>query len=206
MITDLPCELIASFLRSLDSIDSLLPSLLTCRPFYMAFKQHPDIIPGIIKQQIPPALLPYSVTVLEASRLPHPLTEASIQELVGAVYDEPAKLVARVQTMAIPDLKEMGRTHDVIQTLVTDFATDAWAFLSPGNSDIVLLPTESYCFFRAFYRLELFFSLFRGWNQLNGSGAGNIENKLLLSKYKYVEKEQLMCAHDFLEKRLVQGE
>ncbi|KAF2489262.1 hypothetical protein BU16DRAFT_598145 [Lophium mytilinum] len=205
-ITDLPCELVASILRNLDNFSSLLPSLLACRHFYSSFTENPRIQSEVLQRQVTPALLPYSIALMEASRLPRPRTAASIHTLLDTLYKDPAQLIARLQTMPLPMVLRMGCTHNVIHDLAAEFATDAWGLLLQGDSrvsgDLSLSSKEEFRFHRAFYRVELFFQLFRDYQ---GGEAGLLEARefqQFLSRHPPWENEQLGCVHDFLEKRL----
>jgi hypothetical protein len=75
----------------------------------------------------------------------------------------------------------MGHTHDVIQNLAVDFATDAWSLLSrtdPGVSGILAMSHKEYFrFCRAFYRTELFFNLYR-------DGEGGLFNNVSDNEYQ----------------------
>lgn len=69
-VTELPCEIVATILRNLDHLRFLAPALLTCRHFYASFKESHGVETSILRHQTTPALLPYSVALLEASCLP----------------------------------------------------------------------------------------------------------------------------------------
>lgn len=209
VITKLPYELVASVLRKFDNVRFLPPSILTCRHFYSSFKEHPDVKYEVLRRQVTSDLLPYAVAVMEASRLPHPLTGASIQGILDALYNEPAKLVTQLRTVPLPVLLKMGQTHDVIQSLAADFATDAWTLLSqtdPGVSgNLVLSPKESFRFRRAFYRVELFFNLYRSRGVGLSDSFSDSDYRRFLSKHPPWENEQLGCVHDYLEKKFSEG-
>jgi hypothetical protein len=210
LITSLPCEVIAGVLRNLDNVSYLLPSILTCRHFYSSFKENPGLELDILRRQVTPALLPYSIAVMEASQLPRPRTAASIQSLLDTLYNEPALLVSRARKMPLDTVLKMGRTHDIIESLAVGFASDAWTLLGqkePGLSgSLVLSSTEFFRFCRAFYRVELYFSLFRGdQDQMNGDFEDG-QTQWFFSKHPPWVNEQLACVHDFLEKKVSEGE
>ncbi|KAH8655248.1 hypothetical protein BX600DRAFT_515083 [Xylariales sp. PMI_506] len=139
-ITGLPVELVASILRKLDNIRDLPPSLLTCKHFYHSVSENPGIAQDILTRQIHPALLPYTVAVYEASRLARPCTPASARELLHLLYDEPAQLEARINTMRLADLVGLGYLNDIIQTLATDFMGQAWSCLSQDDLSLSVSP------------------------------------------------------------------
>ncbi|KAI1194216.1 hypothetical protein F5X97DRAFT_311726 [Nemania serpens] len=210
-ITELPCEVIASIIRNLDNLRFLPPTLLACRHFYTSFKQYNGIEAAIFRRQVTPDLVPYSIAVLEASRLPRPYVEDSVRGLLDGLHDQRPRLAARLPTMPTSLVRRMARTHDVIHGLATDFAASAWAYLAqtPGSdrspsasTNISLSPSEYFRLCRAFYRLELFYCLFR-------SAPGEVSTPLAVpmdswffSRYSPWEMEQLGSVHDFLEEKL----
>jgi hypothetical protein len=158
----------------------------------------------VFGRQVKAGLLPHVMAVIEASRFPDPYNGASIQVLLTILYDEPAQLAARLESMSLADLLQIGQTHVAIEGLVNDFANMAWACSLQDepdlSSDLVLSPGEHFRFCCAFYRTELFFRLFRGTTTTKfDSKTATIEYDLFFSKYAPWENEQLACVHDFLE-------
>lgn len=162
--------------------------------------EYPGVAQDIIREQITPALLPYSVAWLESSRLPKPPTSNSIDELLDTLYNEPVQLEARVKKLSQRDLVHLGHLHDVIGSLATNFMRQAWVFLVPRLP--VLSSTEHYRACRAFYRFELLCSLFRSTSDASEEG---FERRLFLSRHAPWENEQIGCIHDFLEQKLSRG-
>lgn len=208
-ITSLPCEIVACIFRNLENVRCIPSVLLTCRHFYTSYNESPGIGAEILCRQIPSALLPYSVALIEASRLPCPHAVGTVPQFLDALYEHPDQMANKLESLPIPDLLELGHIHAIIDTLANDFATDAWKLLGqdtqtlPGS--VSLSPTEYLRFCRAFYRAELFFRLFRGAKQTTPGTAENVENQLFFSRLAPWENEQLGCAYDFLEKRFSQG-
>ncbi|KAI2626753.1 hypothetical protein GGR54DRAFT_484076 [Hypoxylon sp. NC1633] len=203
-ITELPCEIVVLVLRNLGSVRFLLPSLLTCRHFYSSFKEHPNVAAHILQQQVTPALIPYSIAVLEASRL-KPRTAVAVRELLETLYTEPSKLADRLRTMPIPLLARMGHMHDVIHSLATEFASRAWIHISkePGSqvsSSLSLSLKEYFRFCRAFYRAELYLSINRNsMEPLDAASFRDSDKEWFTSKHPPWENEQLGCVQYFLE-------
>ncbi|KAI5863973.1 hypothetical protein GGS23DRAFT_596457 [Durotheca rogersii] len=206
-ITKLPCEVIVLVLRDLGNMRSLLPCLLTCRYFYSCFRENPGVAADILRQQVTPALIPYSIAALEASRL-NPRTGAAVQELLETLYTEPSKLADRLRTMSVPLLAKMGNMHEATHSLATTFANSSWTCLSNDqgsriSGSLSLSSAEYFRFCRAFYRVELYFCLFRtstpstAAELLDGS-----DKERFLSKHAPWENEQLGCALEFLERQL----
>ncbi|KAF6791032.1 hypothetical protein CSOJ01_14430, partial [Colletotrichum sojae] len=173
--TDLPCELVASVLGSLDDLRSLSSVLLASRHIYASFKAVPGIEASIIRRQVTPGLVPYAIAVLEASHLPrerHLITgvvsadRKAIIRLLDELNDRPTELLARLSSMPRSDLRKISDMHRLIHTLSMDFANNAWSHICGGNSaeavTAVVLSAEEYRrYCRSFYRAELFYSLFR---------------------------------------------
>ncbi|KAH6856899.1 hypothetical protein B0I37DRAFT_86259 [Chaetomium sp. MPI-CAGE-AT-0009] len=204
-VTKLSCEVMAAILRNLDNLRSLAPALLTSRHFHTSFH---GIQPTILHNQITPTLLPFSVALLDASGWPRPHTDSSVQRLLDTLYNEPTQLSARVSSIPVGNLWQMARTHELIRKFSATFAKEAWGHLSPGNRDddsIALSPAEDSRFCRAFYRLELFFQLFRS---KTGSVDEDLEEKaksLFLSRHPPWENEQIACVQEFLEAKFRQA-
>jgi hypothetical protein len=198
----------AAILRNLDNLRSLTPALLACRHFYTSFKQYHGIQPAIISNQITPALLPYSVALLDVSRWPRPPAGGAVPGLLDTLYNEPTQLSARVSSMPVSTLRRMARTHELIRKFATTFAKEAWGYLSPGNrndSGIDLSPTEDYRFCRTFYRLEFFYQLFRSEASGIDEAFEEKTKSWFFSRHPPWENEQIACAQEFLEAKFCQS-
>ncbi|KAH0424227.1 hypothetical protein CcaCcLH18_11663 [Colletotrichum camelliae] len=209
LITDIPCELIASILRSLDDLRSLTPALLSCRHIYSSYKQSPNIAAAILRQHVTPALLPYAVAASEAYSLPRPRDGDTIQGLLNTLYEEPMSLADRLTSLPITTLMGMSRTHNGILALTTDFANDAWNRLRQADDSlpatVSLSTTEQFRFHRAFYRIQMFYGLFAGKSSNPNTVFEENVNRWFFSKHPLWENEQLGCIHDFLEARLAKA-
>lgn len=204
-ITQLPCEMVAEILGKLDHLRFLLPALLACRHFYTSFKESHGVEASILRHQITPALLPYAVALAEASRLPRPLAASSVVALLDDLYNRPARLAAQLPTIPRALVQKLGRTHDAIHALATGFATSALDCISPPSvpagtsTEAALSPLEYFRFCRAFYRVELFYTFFRG-----GSFESDM-NPWFFSRHPPWENEQLGCIYEYLESRFAKG-
>ncbi|KAK4233906.1 hypothetical protein C8A03DRAFT_47648 [Achaetomium macrosporum] len=189
-ITDLPCEIVGEILGNLDHLQFLLPAL-ACRHFYISFKECHGVEASILCRQITPALLPYSVTLMEASRLPRPLVGSSVDSLLDELYSQPARLAARLPELPTTLIRNMSRTHNTIHTLATDFAASALERISPQSASTSkpLSPTEYFRFCRAFYLVDLFYTLFRHDNEQLGCVYEYLE-------VKFAEASFDVVAHD----------
>jgi len=199
-ITELPCEIVAMILGNLNHPRYLSPALLACRHFYTSFKESHGVQASILRRQITPALLPHAVAVMEASRLPRPLVDSSLLGLLDGLYRSPAHLAARVRALPTPVLLNMSRTHDAIHALATHFATSAQERISNGTTSTALSPTEYFRFCRAFYRVELFYTIFRD------GGFDDWMKPWFFSRHPPWENEQLASVYEYLEERFAQGE
>lgn len=208
-ITKLPCEVMTSVMRELGNIRFLLPCLLTCRYFYSCFKADLHLAADILEQQLTPALVPYAIAVLEASQL-NPRTGPLVLELLKTFIKEPSKLRSQFRTLPVPLLVKMGKLHDPIQSLATQFADHAWAHIindqgSQTDRNICLSPTENYRFCRAFYKFELFCNLFRSTMPTGFVSVSDEERRWFFAQYGPWENEQLASVHDFLELKFSEG-
>ncbi|KAI0805324.1 hypothetical protein GGR55DRAFT_681231 [Xylaria sp. FL0064] len=197
-ITKLPCELIIGVFRELDN-ESLLSSILTCRHFYLSYKERPSLPYQNVRRQVGSALLPYSIAVAVA---PHLASDhSSIDGLLNDLYNEPESVVSLLKDIPLTGLIEMGRTHDLVKDFADTFAQGAWNYLSPScEEDVVLSSTEKFRFYRGFYRVELFFRLFRINNsQLSDELYEQADS--FLSRHPPWINEQLGCVYEYLEKR-----
>ncbi|EHK16882.1 uncharacterized protein TRIVIDRAFT_206460 [Trichoderma virens Gv29-8] len=205
-ITKLPCEVITSVMRDLGNIRFLLPCLLTCRHFYACYRENPSVAADILQQQVTLALVPYSIAVLEASHL-NPRTGVAVRELLKMLYTEPSRLANRLRTMPVPLFMKMGHMHDAIHDLASQYSSHAWTQISNGQpmqafSGLSLSRTEYYRFCRAFYRVELYFSLFRNSTSSNIASFSDDDREWFFSQHAPWENEQLSGAHDFLELKI----
>ncbi|KAI1400817.1 hypothetical protein F4819DRAFT_460077 [Hypoxylon fuscum] len=199
----IPCEIMISVLHELGNVRFLLPSLLTCRHVYSCFKENPGVAAEILQHQIPPAIIPYSIAVLEASHLSL-RNKTLVHELLETLYTQPSKFTERLRTMPVPLLTRMGHIHGVIHDLATDFASSAWTRLSKDQGSevagsLVLSPSEYLRFCRAFYRVELYFCLFRSRTSLT---SVPFHEHRFFSNQPPWEKEQLASVQDFLDLKL----
>ncbi|KAI1632894.1 hypothetical protein F4809DRAFT_56899 [Biscogniauxia mediterranea] len=204
-ILRLPLELVASILCELDDIRFLPAAILTCRHFYLSFREHANIKNEVLQNQVGHQLLPYAVATLEAHRMPYPR-----QSLLSILHHEPepAAMAASLRLMPLPSLLEIGQMHDIVQNLATDFSTDAWNLLDEGDQtcrgELALSPAETLRLQRAFYIVELCLAFFKSEDRLTGNPQ-EIRLTRYLSKHSPWENEQLGCIHDYLEKRISQA-
>ncbi|EPE32082.1 hypothetical protein GLAREA_12164 [Glarea lozoyensis ATCC 20868] len=209
-IETLPFELIVAILQKLDNIHSLLSSILTCHNFHNVYQEYPSVRTAVFRRQLTPALLPYSLAVYETSRLPPLDREDSIRDLVNTLHETPHNLTAQPETLPLSTLLRLGRTHEAITRLVAEFASTASALLSQDEqgdcSDLTLSENESLRFFRSFYRVEIYFTIFPGEKELlDFDPSESSDVGFFFSKYTVWEIEEVACVHDFLEERISQS-
>lgn len=208
VITDLPCEVVATVLRNLGDIPSFSASLITCRYIYTSFQQNPSLGADILQEQIGTDLLPFAAAALEASHL-NLHTEAVVHELLETLYTEPHRLTALLRTMPISFLARIGHLHEVIHGLTSKFASNALTQLVDEPPTAAgpppLSPSEHFRFCRAFYRAELYFRLFRREFGVGILSVTENEKAWFFSRHPPWENEQLSCAYDFLELTFAKG-
>ncbi|KAK2762491.1 amp dependent ligase [Colletotrichum kahawae] len=211
-LTTLPCELVASILASLDDFESLTAALLTCRHVYNSFKQIHGINVAILRQQVTPALLPYAVAVIEASlfRLHHPreIESEAVRDLVDTLYDNPSILGSRIQAMPVAHRQEMSKRHQAIVELASRFAAESWGRLHSDQLQVTMQPNlsveERHNFCRAFYRLELFYTLFRNMYKDRREPLGSTAHVKFFSRNSPWENEQIGCVAEFWESKFAE--
>jgi hypothetical protein len=201
-ILNLPCEVVGNVLRSFDHTHCLPPALLTCRHFYSSFPETPGVAATILRRQIDPKLLPFSIALLEASSLPHPRTPALVKTLLDKLYHRPDELAAKVAVIPTRDILMLGRIHDVIESLATDFLAQAWARLGHVQNDdnLAITPTEFLRACRAFYQVEL---CIRAFCQHRNREPDFDDRTLIVARNPPWVNEQMASVHDFLEKRVM---
>ncbi len=179
------------------------PVTLGCRHLYNDFEENRTDHASIVRSQIPPTLLPYTVALMEASRLPRPLVGRSAIALLNKLYSRPDGVAARVQELPAGQAQQINHTYDIVNAMVADFATCALERVASNSGDISssvsLSPAEHFRFCRAFYRVELFYTLF-------GCGRFNDDmNRWFFSRHSPWENEQLACVYGYLATKLDQG-
>jgi hypothetical protein len=160
--------------------------------------------PSNIGRQITPnTLLPYAVALIEASQLPRPLFDYSVISLLNDVYYQPARLAARAAQLPNSLVRRMSYTHSVILASTTDFAALALERISrrdgATSTTLPLSPAELFRFCRAFYRVELFYTLFRC-----GALVDDVNHWFFWRQPPW-ENEQLGCIYRYLEAKVDQG-
>ncbi|KAI0544287.1 hypothetical protein F4679DRAFT_589652 [Xylaria curta] len=200
-VTDLPCEVIIAVFKQLNRIRFLLSCLLTCRHFYYSYKANPRLAIEIIKQQVGPALLTYSIAAQEASRSPSPHVRLSATKLLETLRNKPDILIDRLRDYPLVALVQLGHMHDLVEKYANEFAAEAWRYTNepllqpsdrfPFSDRLSLSPTEQFRFYRAFYRVELYFRLFRDDNTRTLIDQ-------FFSGHSPWENEQLACINKYL--------
>jgi hypothetical protein len=169
----------------------------------MPFKETQAFDTSIVRPQITPALLPYTIALMEALHLPRPLVGASVIALLDKLYSRPDHLSACVPQLSTSHIQQMNSTYYAIDAIATDFAACALERISPKgravSANAPLSPAEHFRFRRAFYRVELFYTLFRC-----GAFDDNM-NRWFFSRHPPWENEQLGCVSQYLGVRLDQG-
>ena len=160
--------------------------------------------PSNIGRQITPnTILPYAVALIEASQLPRPLFDHSVISLLNDLYYRPARLAARAAQLPNSLVRRMNHTHSVILASTTDFAALALERISrkdgATSTTLPLSPAELFRFCRAFYRVELFYTLFRC-----GALADDATRWFFWRQPPW-ENEQLGCIYRYLEAKVDQG-
>ncbi|KAI1122234.1 hypothetical protein F5Y10DRAFT_287358 [Nemania abortiva] len=211
LINQLTIEVRILILEALDDISSLVPALCAHRCFYDAFKAGKGIAEVIIQRQVHPHLLPLAIAAVEASHSHRGniVERERIHELCANIDKNPGPFIDRLKArrpgrkpssstpIPIPDLIQIGRCHDIIKELAVGYAALAWRrFVEAPGCPIKLSAAERIRFYRAFWRLELFFMAYRGYDGTNPPIR-------FLHAFPPWEWEQLACVHRWLESWLL---
>lgn len=208
-LTELPCEIIAAILKSLYDVQSLAHCLLTCRHLHLSMKEYPGVAISIVQQQVTPLLLPYAVCLVEVS---DPATfdpGSPPTKLLGMLLDSPAQLADRLHLLDFRRLVRISYMHSLVEKYAFEHARDAWTILSQRSgpdapTNLSLSSAESFRFCRAFYRLELI-SVLCCKSRVAVAAVDRICGRFF-SRLPPWEIGQLGCAHDFLDKKFLQGQ
>jgi hypothetical protein len=195
----LPCKVVSPMKLARRWL--LAPLAPACRRF---FNEGHGMGPSDIGGQIKPnTLLPYAVALVDASQLPRPLVGNSVNALLDDLYYRPARLAVRAPQLPTSLLRQMIYTHSAILASATDFAALALERISLRDgaisTSLSLSPAELFRFCRAFYRVELFYTLFRG-----GALADHV-NPWFFWRQPPWENDQLGCIYCYLDAKLDQG-
>lgn len=101
---------------------------------------------------------------MESWRLPRPLAGSSVFALLDKLYSRPNRLAACVPQLPAGLVRQISDTYDVVDAMATDCAACALERISSRGGAIStapLTPAEHFRFRRAFYRVELYYSLLR---------------------------------------------
>ncbi|TRX94156.1 hypothetical protein FHL15_004924 [Xylaria flabelliformis] len=143
--------------------------MLAHRCFSDAFASCPGIAETIIRQQIHPQLQPLAIAHIEASHKTYTRRDRDeVKRLYLDVFENPTRFTDRIDTSNLTnplptrDLIQMGRVYDVIADNIGAGLVDcAVGLIIDSRPGKIFSQSESEWlrFFRAFYRLELFFKL-----------------------------------------------
>lgn len=201
-IDSIPLELVAQILGHLDSMASLRRAIRTSRRFHKAFVELPHTAHHILRNQIPGPLLPIAIAISKAAAAPK--GTLSPEPFLDSLLEQPGDLASEIHGLSLPALATMSRTHSVIDEFATDFARGAWATLSEhvhGQSQpLTLSPDEELRIFRAFYRMELYFSLSRHVDTFDDKFGPSF-----CLRFAPWELEQISSVQEYLEARFAQG-
>jgi hypothetical protein len=121
----------------------------------MPFKDTQGFDASIVRPQITPALLPYTIALMEALRLPRPLVGPSVMALLDKLYSRGDHFSTCVPQLSTGHVQQMQSTYYAIDAVATDFAVCALERISPKgtvvSANAPLSPAEHFRFRRAFY-------------------------------------------------------
>jgi hypothetical protein len=204
-LTRLPTELVASCLKRLDSLRWFSSALVSHRLFHVAYTEQPSIVVGILKNQIPSALLPFALAVHNVSQL-RDWEPSSACALLDDLYSTslPEALV-RISRLKLSDAVRISQMHSIVQGFCDKFAASAFKELygtDAAHERLVLSSDENFRIMRALYRAELYWGLFARESNTKFHSSVAIMKNGFFDRHSPWANEQLACVHDFLEREL----
>lgn len=204
----LPCEMIAGILRQLDHVEQLVAARLACRHINDSFLQDWTIPMDVLRSQIGFELSPFAVA---SFRLSH--NSSTIEECESVLYDlhlNEDRLNSEMQRMSAAELARLSVRHDIVRQFATQFASAAWTKLQ-REAPLALSVAEDLRLCRSFYRFDLLCGLIRAYSRAHSPSLESDMMILLDIKWCALSwnspwiSEQIACAHDFLESKLLEG-
>ncbi|KAI1268103.1 hypothetical protein F5Y18DRAFT_377402 [Xylariaceae sp. FL1019] len=205
--TDIPCELIILVMKQLNSFDDLRAFLLTCRYVYSSYSEVSTsaIAHAIVRKQIGPDLLHYSIALHEAAQTLSPHPPMTALELIESLNEKKDELLQRIHAYLPAALARLSHTHSLIEKNALKFASLAqryiarpvyqlWDRYTSGFSSVALSPTERFRLYRAFYRFEFFVTVF---HVVVGDDDPDLAD-IFFSNHGPHEDEQLACVYEYL--------
>ncbi|KAF4879909.1 hypothetical protein CGCSCA1_v000804 [Colletotrichum siamense] len=103
----------------------------------------------------------------------------------------------------------MSKRHQAIVEFTSSFAAESWGRLHSDQLQVTTQPNlsveERYNFCRAFYRLELFYTLFRNMYKDRREPLGNTAHVKFFSRNPLWENEQIGSVAEFWESRFAEA-
>lgn len=158
----------------------------------------------VLKNQIGSELIPFAVA---SYRLSH--SSSTTEECESVCHDlnlNEDRLASEAQGMSASEIARLSTRHDIVRKFATQFASSAWAKLEI-EAPLTLSVAEDLRLCRSFYRFDLLCGFLRSYRpSLESERMILIGMKShALSWHSPWVNEQVACAHDFLESRLLEG-
>ena len=200
-------ELKQAIFSALPDASTLKSLVLTCSNFYHTFRDaEPLIIKSVLHNQVGSHLLFDALIILE-SRMLKPYNEEAVTQLLNLYAERAPTITINHQKWRLRHAVAISSLHDSIESLSKDFAREALATNIVTGLDepspTPLSASESKRTKRAFYRYELFYSLFRRCSRTEMNWGARLA--LQCSFFDVCEPwgvDQLRCVEDYLFDRL----
>lgn len=216
---EMPVHLLSMVLSDLDGMQTLGSAILSHPSFYAAYKERStNIITRIVQNQIPLDLMPYAISVYEATRVDYRNPDDVMNLLLRFFSDValPPSLMLLPRHLEPAAAHLISKTHSAVEQFSSDFVDDILPLaqdqlgLGRPNYDQASAD-EIFRIRRAFYRFQLYCNLtFRDQSDLRRSKRqrANLHSYLQIYFFGYFSpwvNEQLACIHDYLERVLSIG-
>lgn len=153
-------------------------------------------------------LIPFAVASFRLSR-----NSSTIEECESIFYDlhlNTDRLASQGQGMSVSEIARLSMRHDIVRQFATQFASAAWTKLQ-REAPLALSVAEDLRLCRSFYRFDLLCGLIRAYSRAHSPSLESDMMILLDIKWCALSwnspwiSEQIACAHDFLESKLLEG-
>jgi len=164
LLETLPLHIVAAILSLLGSPPDILSAILSHRVFYGAFKQHQkSIISDLVKNMIPPSLLPYALLLLYSSKI-KPHDADGVTAFLGQYRKgmSSTEVTRRLSNLSHSDVSIIIKNWTAAQALCKLYATEALRELEDRTGikhSGTLSTNEEKRIYRAIFRYQILWNL-----------------------------------------------
>ncbi|KAH0592215.1 hypothetical protein MHUMG1_10071 [Metarhizium humberi] len=199
-IERLSVELLQMVLLELPDVSSLRAAALSCPLLYEVFLHaETTITTQVLLKQIDDSVLPEAELVFLSSSLHHGPEPEYQHSLVDFITQNLRQRPTPPSSWSLQKALQLERLHLCVSELTQKFVHTTLTTYPMTQSECTATRLERCRIERAFYRFEIYCSLFRMLPEIYAELPTHIEQKrLFFACFAPWENEQLGCIHDFL--------